>query len=232
MTLTTQSKRESISHGDDIVKTIIEALPVILTVKETERMMIWMPTIENRARELVRTAPKTSRDPRAIAAAAVHEVCLQLRASTDVRIPLYRLEIAAGVSVTKIRGAYYHLFKNSVDLRRHRLDMMTVNDGMDLTDLIHAAVKHLRKGVEKSTPAITWWFSRVEGMALLLVRDMKLPEGIHPEVAALSAIYEASHRIDGHRLVNLTYADTMEVCGMSGALVSKTKNILFPKNGG
>jgi hypothetical protein len=235
MTFTTHTKREATLEDIDEVKTVIEALPVILTVSGTERLRTWMQEIENRARKLFRSVPSKrlgSRDPMAVAAAAVHEACLQFRATTGVKVPFHRLELAAGVSVHKIRGAYSRFFNNSVGLRKDRLNMMTVDDSMELPDLIHEAVKHLRKGVERTTPSITGWFTRVEGMALQLVRDMNLPEGIHPEVAALSAIYEASHRLHGPRLVNITYKDTMEVCGMSGALVSKTRMTLFPKNGG
>lgn len=234
MTLTTQSKRDQTPQDDDEVRQVIEALPVVLTVKETDRLRNWIQKIENRARELVRSIPRsqlTQRNPRAVAAAAVYTVLLQFRSGTGVKVPFHRLEIPAGVSIGKIRGAWTKFFDRSVGLRRDRLEMMTVDDTMELSDMIREAVTHLQQGVEDITPEISGWFTRVEGMALLLTRDLELPKDVHPEVVALSAIYEASHRLDGPRLVNITLGDTMEVCGYGGGLVSRTKNRLFPDGG-
>ena len=89
------------------------------------------------------------------------------------------------------------------------------------------AIEHLQRSVEDPTPEVAGWFNRVEAVAHQLMRDVKVPEDVHPEVAALSAIYEASYSIDGHRLVNITFGDTAEVCGYSGSLVSKTLIRLF-----
>lgn len=236
MTLIAQSTTKTIEQeDDDEVRTIMTALPVILTVDEMKRLSPWMQDIERIARELVRSVPEESlerRHPLAIAAAAVFESHLSFRGSTSVKVAVHRLELIAGVTNSMIRGAWFRFFKKSVDLRKHRLDMMTVDDSMNLSDMIHAAIALLRKGVELMTPAITGWFTRVENLALQLARNLTLPEDIYREVAALSAIYEASYLLLGPRLVNITFRDAGEVCGMSGALVSRSKNILFPANGG
>lgn len=234
MTLTTETKREQTQQDDDEVSQVIEALSVILTIKEIERLRSCMQRVENITRDLVRSIPKSQlnqRDPRAVAAAAVYTALLQFRASTGVMVPIHRLEIAAGVTVGKIRGAWTKFFDRTVGLRRDRLELMNVNDTMELSDMIHEAVTHLQLGVEVTTPEITGWFNRMEGMALLLTRDLELPDDVHPEVAALAAIYEASYRLHGPRLVNITFGDAMEVCGYGGGLVSRTRIMLFPEGG-
>ncbi len=194
-----------------------------------------MQRVENIARELVRSISRsqlTQRNLRAVAAAAVYTTLLQFRVSTGVKVPFHRLEIAAGVSIGKIRGAWTKFFDRSVGLRKGRLEIMNVNDTMGLSDMIREAITHLQLSVEVTTPEITGWFTQVEGMTLLLTRDLELPDGVHPGVVALSAIYETVHRLDGPRLVSITLSDAIEVCGYDRGLVSKTRIMLFSENGG
>jgi hypothetical protein len=230
MVLTEQTARQPVQEEDEVSR-IIAGLHDVLTPRNGESLEDLLSVIERRSRELLGTVPPNKRDPLAVAAAAVYHVFMQLRRKTEARMTFHMLGSLTGVKSSSIGRAWSRYFDRSVDLRRDRLELMPVNDAMGLADMIHLAVTHLRRAVDPTTPAITGWFTRAEQKAHALAGALNIPEGVLPEVAALAIIYEASHRLDGPRLVNLTYGDTMEVCGRSGAFVGKVRNTLFPDKG-
>ena len=231
MVLTEQTARQPVQEEDEVSR-IIAGLHDVLTPRNGESLEDLLSVIERRSRELLGTAPPNKRDPLAVAAAAaVYHVFMQLRRKTKARMTFHMLGSLTGVKSSSIGRAWSRYFDRSVGLRRDRLELMQVNDAMGLADMIHLAVTHLRRAVGRTTPAITGWFTRAEQKAHALAGALNIPERILPEVAALAIVYEAFHSLDGPRLVNLTYGDTMEVCGRSGAFVSKVRNTLFPDKG-
>jgi hypothetical protein len=238
MTLDTQSKTDVMEQDGpymEEVSIIMSTLPKILTVDEMDRLEPHIQAIERTAHELISsTDPErlTRRNPTAIAAAAVFEAHHHYRVVTRVKIPIDRMTLVSGVTMSTFSYTWRSLFKRTVDLSRGLLDRMVVDESMDLAERIHAAIVQLRKGVKRSTPAITGWFTRVENEAVELAQETSVPNDVYPDAAALAIIYEASARLLGPCRVRITFKDAREVCGFSETLVSYTRKTLFPSNGG
>jgi hypothetical protein len=238
MTLATQSKTKAVGQDDpciEEVSIIMSSLPEILTVDEMDRLESHMQAIERTVHELIRSidsARLTKRKPMAVAAAAVFEAHHHYHAVTGVKIPINRMTLISGVTMSTFSHTWRSFFKRTVGLSRGLLDRMVVDDSMSLTERIHTAIVKLRKGVKRSTPAINGWFTRLENKAVKLAQETSVPDDAYPDATALAIIYAASTRLLGPLYVKITFKDAREVCGFSETIVNRIHKTLFARSGG